>query len=78
VFDLIVIYAYLDCMNAKYAISLLVFGYCLDFIGGLFKILHTAEADIMLTIAVILKVLGGLLFLYKLTNYPKIKEFLDR
>ena len=75
--DLIVIYAYLDCMKAKYAISLLVFGYCLDFIGGLFKILHTAEADITLTVAAILKVLGALLFLYKLTNYPKIKEFLD-
>lgn len=65
-------------MKAKHAISLLVFGYCLDFIGGLLKILHTAKADITLTVAAILKVLGALLFLYKLTNYPKIKEFLDQ
>ena len=65
-------------MKAKYAISLLVFGYCLDFIGGLLKILHTAQADITLTVAAILKVLGALLFLYKLTSYPKIKEFLDQ
>jgi hypothetical protein len=65
-------------MKAKHAISLLVFGYCLDFIGGLLKILHTAQADITLTVAAILKVLGALLFLYKLTSYPKIKEFFDQ
>lgn len=65
-------------MKAKHAITLLVLGYCLDFIGGLFKILHTAEADITLTIAAILKVLGGLLFLYKLLSYPKFKEFMER
>ena len=65
-------------MKAKHAISLLVFGYCLDFIGGLLKILHYAEADLTLTIAAILKVVGALLFLYKLSNYPKIKDFLER
>ena len=65
-------------MKAKYAISLLVFGYCLDFIGGLLKILHTAQADITLTLAAVLKVAGALLFLYKLTNYPKIKDFLEQ
>ena len=65
-------------MKTKHAIILLVFGYCLDFIGALFKILHTAQADITLTIAAILKVLGALLFLYKLLTYPKIKDFLER
>ena len=65
-------------MKAKHAISILVFGYCLDFIGTLFKILHTAQADITLTIAAFLKVIGGLLFLYKLLSYPKVKDFLDQ
>lgn len=65
-------------MKAKHAIILLIFGYCLDFIGSLFKILHTAQADITLTIAAVLKVVGALLFLYKLISYPKIKEFLER
>jgi hypothetical protein len=65
-------------MKAKYAISLLVFGYCLDFIGGFLKILHTAEADTTLAIAALLKIIGALIFLYKLTTYPKIKEFMDR
>jgi hypothetical protein len=65
-------------MKAKYSISLLVFGYCLDFIGGLLKILHQPYADPILTIAAILKVLGALLFLYKITNYPKVKDFLEQ
>ena len=65
-------------MKAKHAISLLVFGYCLDVIGALLKILHTEYANLVLTLAAILQVLGALLFLYKLANYPKFKEFLDR
>ena len=69
---------YLAGMKAKHAVSILVFGYCLDFIGSLFKILHTAQADTTLTVAAVLKVVGALLFLYKLTNYPKIKDFFDQ
>jgi hypothetical protein len=64
-------------MKAKYAISLLVFGYCLDFVGALLKILHAAGADFTLTVAVVFKVLGALLFLYKLLNYPKFRDFLE-
>lgn len=71
-------YHYLAIMKAKYAISLLIFGYCLDFIGGLFKILHRHEADITLTVAAVLKVLGALLILYKLANYPKFKDFFEQ
>ena len=65
-------------MKAKYAIVLLVFGYCLDFIGGLFKILHEPGADGLLTVAALIKVVGLLLFLYKLTNYPPVKDFFNR
>jgi hypothetical protein len=65
-------------MKAKHSISLLVFGYCLDFIGGLLKVLHYPGADTILIIAAFLKVLGALLFLYKLTNYPMVKDFFDR
>ena len=65
-------------MKAKHAISLLVFGYCFDFMGGLLKILHRPGADTVLIIAAVLKILGALLFLYKLTNYPKIKDFFNQ
>jgi hypothetical protein len=64
-------------MKAKHAISILVFGYCFDFVGALFKITHRPSADTLLTVAAILKVVGALIFLYKITNYPKFKEFLN-
>ncbi len=62
-------------MKAKHAITLLVSGYCFDFIGGLFKILHRSGADTLLIVAAILKIFGLLLFLYKLSTYPRIKSF---
>jgi len=64
-------------MKAKHAIILLILGYCLDFWGGLNKILHTPQANILLTVAAILKIPGALLFLYKLVSYPKWKNFLN-
>ena len=65
-------------MKAVHAITILIVGYCLDFIGGLLKVLHTASADTVLIFAAALKVAGALLFLYKLTNYAPIKDFLDK
>jgi hypothetical protein len=64
-------------MKTKHALIIFLFGYCLDFIGGLFKILHFGEADAILIIATILKVFGVLFFLIKLNSYQKIKEFLN-
>ena len=64
-------------MKAKHAITLLVLGYCLDFIGTLQKIIHHPLADTIFIVATCLKVLGALLFLYKLLNYPRFKEFLN-
>ncbi len=64
-------------MKTKHAIILLLCGFCLDFVGALFKILHTEQANITLTIAAVLKVLGALLFLYKLTTYSKFKDFMN-
>ena len=65
-------------MKAKHAIILLVVGYCFDFIGGLRKIMHAPAANTLLIIGTLLKVLGALLFLYKLLTYPKWKDFLNR
>jgi hypothetical protein len=64
-------------MKTKHTIILLILGYCLDFLGGLFKILHHQGADSILTVAAILKISGALLFLYKLVTYPKWKDFLN-
>lgn len=70
-------FLYLPTMKAKHAIVILFLGYCLDFIGGLFKIMHRSGADTILATAAILKIFGLLFFLYTLTNYPKIKDFLN-
>lgn len=64
-------------MKTKHAITILVFGYCLDFIAMLSKILHTPWANLLFIFSTILKVFGGLLLLYKILNHPKIKNFLD-
>jgi len=64
-------------MKVKHAIIFLVVGFCLDFIGVLFKIMHYANGDTLLTIATFLKVFGGLLLLYKILTNPKIKDFMN-
>jgi hypothetical protein len=64
-------------MKAKHAIALLIFGYCLDFIATFFKITHRPGADTSFGLATILKVVGALILLYKITNYPKFKDFID-
>ena len=61
-------------MKAKHALVLIVIGYCLNFVGGLLKIMHTREADVVLVIAAIFLILGILLFFLKITKYPKFKS----
>lgn len=65
-------------MKAKHAVTLLVFGFCLDFLGTMQKIIHAPSATTIFYIAVILKVAGALLLLYKLVTYPKFKDFMNK
>jgi len=64
-------------MKTKYAIILLLVGYCFDFIGTLQKVLHHSYGNEILILATFLKISGVLLLLYKITTYPKIKDFMD-
>lgn len=64
-------------MKVKHAIIIFGLGFCFDLIGVLFKILHLSHAGTLLIIGTVLKVLGGLLFLYKLLTHPKFKDFLN-
>lgn len=64
-------------MKAKHAISLLVLGYCIDFIAAVRKITHSADAEFLFYAAAVLKILGGLLLLYKLFTYPKFRDFMN-
>lgn len=64
-------------MKAKYALTLLVLGFCLDFLGAIQKIMHYPSANTILYVAALLKVLGALVLHYKLTTYPKFKDFMN-
>jgi len=64
-------------MKVKHAITFLVLGFCFDFIGALFKIMHHAHGDTLFIIATVLKVFGGLLLLYKILTHPKIKDLMN-
>ncbi|MCU7551171.1 hypothetical protein OCK74_18770 [Chitinophagaceae bacterium LB-8] len=64
-------------MKTKHAITLLVLGYCLDLIGAFQKLMHHPQAGTIFIVAACLKVLGALLFFYKLLTYPKFKDFFN-
>ena len=64
-------------MKTKHALLLIAFGYCLDFVGALQKIMHHPRADLLLIMATMLKVAGVLLFAYKLITYPRTKNFMN-
>jgi hypothetical protein len=64
-------------MKVKHGIFILVLGYCLDFWGAVRKITHSADANYIFYAAAILKIVGGLLLLYKLFTYPKFKDFMN-
>ena len=65
-------------MKAKHGLILLVLGFCLRFVGALFKIQHWAGADGLLIVSTALLVAGGLLVGYKLLTHPKTRGFLNR
>ena len=64
-------------MKTKHTVAIVIAGLLVGFIGSLFKVLHWPFANALLIVAVFLQVMGGILFLYKLFTYPKVKGFLD-
>ncbi len=64
-------------MKAKHAIAIFILGYCLDFIGSFLKIIHHNGWEGIFTIAVIFKIIGSLVLLFKIINYTDLKKFLD-
>jgi len=65
-------------MKAKHALIILIIGFVASAFGAMLKIMHWPGANITLTVATVLQVIGWLLLLYKLVTYPKIKDFLTR
>jgi hypothetical protein len=64
-------------MKAKHALLLIAVGYCLQFLGAYFKIVHRGSANFLLLAAMILKVAGVVLLCWKLIRYPGLHKFLE-
>ena len=64
-------------MKIKHALIYLAVGYCFDFVGALYKILHAEYGDQLLVAGTVFKVVGLMLFAVKLLTHPKAKEFLN-
>lgn len=68
-------------MKTKHTLIILAIGLILSFIGVVFKITHLEIGPIhgnnLLTIGMIVEIIGGILFLYKLLTHKKFKDFLN-
>ena len=64
-------------MKVKHIITIFLFGLILMIIGALFKILHWPGSVMLIIISTALKVIAGLLAIWKLFTVDKFKEFLN-
>lgn len=68
-------------MKTKHTLIILGIGLLLTFVGAVLKITHMEIGPVngnnLLTIAMFIEVIGGILFLYKLFTHKKFKDFLN-
>ncbi|TCD10780.1 hypothetical protein EZ449_07790 [Pedobacter frigidisoli] len=64
-------------MKVKHTIIIFALGFGMDFIGAILKIMHVYGGSFLLIAALVFKVIGGLLFFYKLITSPKLKAFMN-
>ena len=65
-------------MKAKHTILLIALGFCLDYIGSLSRIMHRSEAQVLLILATLLKVIGIVWLAYKVVTYDGFRRFMER
>lgn len=64
-------------MKVKHAILLIAAGFCLGIIGAYLKIVHYGSASLLLLAAMLLKLAGVLLLVYKLLRHRGLHRFLN-
>lgn len=64
-------------MKLKHGIILLISAVIGGTVGGLFKVLHWASANILLTCSTFLLVVALLIILVKGLSHPRISKFLN-
>ncbi|HEX8316222.1 MAG TPA: hypothetical protein VF610_02320 [Segetibacter sp.] len=65
-------------MKAKHTIILIALGFAIGYWGTLRKITHASDANTLLTIATILKVVGILGLAYKVISYEGFRKFMNK
>lgn len=68
-------------MKTKHTLIILAIGLLLTFFGAILKITHLEIGPVngnnLLTIGMIVEIIGGIFFLYKLITHKKFKDFLN-
>ncbi|AUC83478.1 gliding motility protein GldL [Lacinutrix sp. Bg11-31] len=64
-------------MKIKHLLAFIIFGFIFNIIGTLFKIQHWPYASEILTIGTLIKVIFGILLIYKILTTDKFKDFLN-
>ena len=64
-------------MKIKYLITLFIFALLISLVGSLFKILHWNFGNEMLLIGVVIKMIIGVVCIFKILTTKKFKEFLN-
>lgn len=64
-------------MKLKYALILFMLGWCIVIVGSLIKIMHYYDASIFFITGTILQIIAIVIFVVKLINHPKVKDFLN-
>ena len=65
-------------MKAKHTILMIALGFAIGYLGTLTQIFSRTEANIMIVIGTILKVVGILLLAYKIIKYEGFRKFMER
>lgn len=65
-------------MKAKHTIILIAIGFALGYLGSLNHVFGRSQANILLTLGVILKVVGILWLAYKVISYEGFRKFMNR
>ncbi|PUZ22621.1 hypothetical protein DCC81_19495 [Chitinophaga parva] len=64
-------------MKAKHAVILLALGFCTDFAAAAFKITHWRGTNELFFTAILLKIAGALLLVYKLITSRQLRGFMN-
>ena len=65
-------------MKVKHILALFIIAYIVITIGALFKIMHWPYGNELITFATILKVMAGMLAIWKVFTMQGFKDFLNK